>query len=326
MMQNLGAMEAFKQFLAVTAFCLLAGLGRAESYSMPAKNNDLIGTSITTKSRYEDTLLDIARANGLGYSEMRQANHGVDPWLPGEGTNVILPMQFILPPVERRGIVINLTEMRIYYFPEAKPNQSPIVITHPISIGRMDWTTPLGKTHVAMRIKDPAWYPPKSILEEHAANGKPLPNSVPPGPDNPLGAYALQLAIPGYLIHGTNKPWAIGMRTTHGCIRMLPEDIETFFQQVPVNTPVHIINMPIKLGWHDNELYLEVHPALNDDTDHQGKGMTRLVEQLITATRERHVKVNWGTIEAIYQRATGVPVKISMPDNQPAIEASPETP
>lgn len=308
-------METLKRTLTLTAL-MLASLSWAESYPMPAKSNDLIGTSTTVHSRYEDTLLDIARANNLGYFEIVHANKHVDPWLPGEDTEVLLPKQFILPNVTHHGIIINLAEMRLYYFPKTQVGHPPSVTTHPISIGRMDWTTPLGKTYVSMRIKDPAWYPPKSILEEHAENGQALPNSVPPGPDNPLGAYAMQLAIPGYLIHGTNKPWGIGMPTTHGCIRMYPEDIERLFQLASVNTPVHIVNLPIKVGWLNNELYLEVHPTLDEDIKNHQKGMTGLVEQLIAATHDRQIEMDWETIKDTYRRATGVPTKISVPPNQ----------
>ena len=305
------------RLVAVVCACLLSNAVSADTFVLPSKDVGLIGVSSTVQSRYEDTLIDIARGHDLGYMEIVNANSGVDPWLPGEGTEILLPKQFILPPVERYGIVINLPEMRIFYYPKPRVGETPVVVTHPISIGRMDWTTPLGKTHVAMKIKDPAWYPPKSIIQEHMKNGKQLPNSIPPGPDNPLGAYALQLAIPGYLIHGTNKPWGIGMRTTHGCIRMFPEDIKNFYDSVPKNTPVHIINRPIKVGWLDGLLYLEVHPTLDDDETNRQKGMTGLVEQLISVTRDRHVKVDWEAIEDTYQRASGVPVRISISANQP---------
>jgi len=302
------------RFAAIVCAYLLSRAVGANTFVLPSNDIDLVGTSSTVQSRYEDTLIDIARNHDLGYTEMVRANPGVDSWLPGEGTEILLPKQFILPSVERRGIVINLPEMRIFYYPKPSAGRAPVVMTHPISIGRMDWTTPLGQTHIISKIKNPDWYPPESIREEHAADGDALPLKVPSGPDNPLGVFAMQLSIPGYLIHGTNKPWGIGMRITHGCIRMLPEDIEPLYRQVPVNTPVRIINMPIKVGWLEGRLYLEVHSTLDDDETNQQKGMTRLVEQLITATRDRHVKVNWETIENTYRRATGVPIQISVPD------------
>lgn len=313
------------KLFALVSLLLLAQPTAADTFALPAEGSDLVGNTAVTQSRYEDTLLDIARVHSLGYQEIRQANPKVDPWLPGEGTDIVLPTSYILPPVERRGIIINLSEMRIYYFPAAKPGTAPVVTTYPVSIGRMDWRTPLGKTQVIMRIKDPAWYPPKSVLDEHAAKGKPLPNSVPPGPDNPLGAYALQLAIPGYLIHGTNKPWGIGMRTTHGCIRLRPEDIETLFQQVPVNTPVQIIDMPVKVGWSAGQLYLEVHPAL-EAPERVPDGFTAVVEALIAATGDRKIQLDWRTIEDTYQRATGIPTLVSVPQPQNTPEVKSEAP
>lgn len=301
--------------LAVVCFGLLAQVAGADTFVLPPDDVDLVGVTSTIRSRYEDTLVQIARDNDLGYAEIIRANPGVDPWLPGEGTEILLPTRFILPPVERRGIIINLPEMRIYYYPKPAAGETPMVITHPISIGRMDWTTPLGKSRVISKIKNPSWYPPESVREEHAADGDPLPRIVPPGPDNPLGAFAMRLSIPGYLIHGTNKPSGVGMRVTHGCIRMLPEDIETFFARVPVNTQVRIINMPSKIGWSMDTLYLEVHPVLDDDTENLDKNMTTVTEMLVAATREKQITVDWAAARDIYERAAGVPLQMSVPGN-----------
>jgi len=204
----------------------------------------------------------------------------------------------------------------MFYYPKPTADEAAIVITHPISIGRMDWTTPLGQTHIISKIKNPDWYPPESIREEHALNGEILLPKVPSGPDNPLGAFALQLSIPGYLIHGTNKPWGIGMRITHGCIRMLPEDIEPFFIQVPINTPVRIINMPSKVGWSKQRLYLEVHPAFEEDIVNLEKGMMGVVDAVIAVTRHRQIQVDWVVANDTYQRAAGIPLKISLPANK----------
>ena len=193
----------------------------------------------------------------------------VDPWLPGEGTKIVIPTQFVLPRAPNRGIVVNVAELRLYYFPAASSVApegtlagSRRVITHPISIGRMDWSTPLGTTSVTGKVANPSWTPPQSIRDEHAARNDILPRVVPAGPDNPLGKHALRLGLPGYLIHGTNKPSGVGMRVTHGCIRMFPEDIEALFKTVPAGTPVMIVNQPYKLGWTADGLYLEAHPPL----------------------------------------------------------------
>lgn len=205
----------------------------AQTFPRPAASDDLVGRVTVTTARHADTLSDIARAHQLGFDEIRRANPGVDPWLPGEGARVILPQQFILPSAPRRGLVVNLPEMRLYYYPPPAPDRAAEVVTLPISIGRMDWSTPLGETRVTDKLVNPAWYPPASIRAEHAADGNPLAREIPPGPDNPLGEFALMLGVPGYFIHGTNRGFGIGMRVTHGCIRLTPEDIRWLFERSP---------------------------------------------------------------------------------------------
>jgi L,D-transpeptidase ErfK/SrfK len=236
-------------FLYLAAIWLATGPVYAEVYELPPEGYDVIGTVSTITARYEDTLVDIARRHGLGYLDIVRANPGVNPWLPGEGTEIILPSRFVLPPGPRTGLVLNLAEYRMYYFPEAGEGKPAYVYTYPMSIGRMDWETPLGKTRIIAMAKNPAWYPPQSVRDEHAADGDPLPRVVPPGPANPLGTRALRLGLPGYLIHGTNRPAGVGMRVSHGCVRMFPEDIEFLFERIRVNTSVRIINVPVKIGW-----------------------------------------------------------------------------
>ena len=248
---------------AVTAICTLAcDPARAEIYELPPEGFDVIGAVATIVARHEDTLVDLARRHGLGYEDIVRANPEVNPWLPGAGTEIVLPTRYVLPPGPREGVILNLAEYRMYYYPEPGEGQTPVVMTYPISIGRMDWETPIGRTRIISKVRDPAWYPPKSVREEHAAEGRPLPNIVPPGPDNPLGRFAMRLDIPGYLIHGTNRPAGVGMRVTHGCIRMFPEDIEHLFEKIDVRTPVRIIYEPVKIGWFGDELVMEVHPVL----------------------------------------------------------------
>lgn len=248
---------------AVAAICALAcDPARAEIYELPPEGFDVIGAVSTIVARHEDTLVDIARRHGLGYEDIVRANPEINPWLPGAGTEIVLPTRYVLPPGPREGVILNLAEYRMYYYPKPGKGETPVVMTYPISIGRMDWETPLGRTRIISKVRDPAWYPPKSVREEHAAEGRPLPNIVPPGPDNPLGRFAMRLDIPGYLIHGTNRPAGVGMRVTHGCIRMFPEDIEHVFERIDVRTPVRIINEPVKIGWFGDELVMEVHPVL----------------------------------------------------------------
>ena len=241
-----------------------------------AKGQDVIGETQVIFARHENTFSAIGRQYNLGYEEMRSANPGVDQWLPGEGTAIYLPTQSILPEAPREGIVVNVPAMRLYYFSteragtteKAAQQGAPAVLTvssHPIGIGVEGWATPFGEAKVTQKVKDPIWYVPSSIRKEHAERGDPLPSVVPPGPDNPLGAYALTLSLPSYLIHGTNKPAGVGMRSSHGCIRLYPEDIEALFSRVARGTAVRIVNQPVLAGWRDGQLYLEVHPPLAEE-------------------------------------------------------------
>ena len=246
---------------AVLGFGLLRSAA-AEVFELPPPGQDVIGALTTVQARHDDTLLDIARRHGLGYEDIVRANPDVDTWLPGEGTDVVLPTRYVLPPGPRHGVILNLAEYRLYYFPEPAAGEPAVVMTYPISIGRMDWATPLGRTSVVAKARNPSWYVPDSIRAEHAEAGDPLPRIVPPGPDNPLGKHAMRLGLPGYLIHGTNRPAGVGMRVTHGCIRMFPEDIGFLFEKLPLKTPVRIINEPVKVGWAGEELFVEVHRTL----------------------------------------------------------------
>ena len=284
----------------------------AAMFELSSPDVDVVGATGSIHTQVEDTLVDVARRQNVGYQEIVLANPDVDPWVPGAGTKVLLPTRFILPPGPREGLVINLPEYRLYYYPKPKPGEKQIVVTHPISIGRMDWATPLGKTRVVTKVTNPVWYPPESIRREHAEDGRPLKAAVPPGPDNPLGNFAIRLGIPGYLIHGTNKPAGVGMRVTHGCIRMFPEDIEALFALVPVDAPVRIINQPVKVGWSGDLLLLEVHPPLEGDEERTGKAMTLITEALVDATKDRRVPVDWDKALTAYQIPRGIPELFSI--------------
>lgn len=275
------------------------------------QGEDVVGSLRAVTAWHEDTLLDVARRYGLGYEEMLLVNRRVDAWLPGEGTPILLPTQFVLPDAPRQGIVLNLAEMRMYYYPKPKRGEPAQVIVHPISIGREGWGTPLGRTQIVAKVVDPAWYPPASIRAEHAANGDPLPEVVPAGPDNPLGRFALRLGFSGYLIHGTNKPYGLGMRVSHGCIRMYPEDIEELFAMVPKGTPVQIVNQPQKAGWKDGVLYLESHPPLDEDVSAVAANSTTLVQAVMAATRGKDVSVDWDKTQVVAEQSLGIPVPIS---------------
>ncbi|MBT8084429.1 MAG: L,D-transpeptidase family protein [Woeseia sp.] len=272
------------------------------------------------------------------------ANPDVDVWLPGAGTKVLLPTRYVLPSGPRQGVVLNLAEYRMYYYPPASGAARPVVMTFPISIGRMDWETPLGITRVVAKARNPAWYPPASVRAEHEADGRPLPSIVPPGPDNPLGNFAMRLGLPGYLIHGTNRPAGVGMRVTHGCIRMFPEDIEYLFEQLSLDTPVRIINEPLKVGWDGEELVLEVHRVLSTappqdtvladladpvsvgtpvadsvdlETDSTAQSsvqsahtLTELTAQFVAVTKVRQGAIDWALAERELATPNGIPLTI----------------
>jgi len=289
----------------------LAPWAQSATFDMPTGEFDLVGYELEIEADFEDTLLDIARRRGIGQEEIVNANPDVDRWLPGAGTLVTIPSRYILPDAPRKGLVLNLPEMRIYYFPEPAKGEPARVQTYPVSIGRMDWNTPLGEARITEKKKDPPWYPPQSVREEHAREGDPLPRVVPPGPDNPLGRYAMRLAIPSYLIHGTNKAFGVGMRVSHGCIRMLPEDIEYLFPQVPVGTPVQIINQPVKAGWYGGELFVEVHPPLEEydmDMAELDEELTRVLDAVLA---KRFAQLDEAAVADVLARRSGLPEVVS---------------
>ncbi|MCH4809756.1 L,D-transpeptidase family protein [Vreelandella neptunia] len=295
---------------------LLASSAVADSNELPKghfplpEQGNMVGEVYTVTASEEDTLMDIARAHNVGYEEIRMANPDTSLWVPGEGTEVTIPGQFILPDEARTGIVINVAELRLYYYPEVEAGETPRVETYPIGIGRDAYNTPLGITETTMRLENPAWYPPESIRREAAERGDPAPAVVPPGADNPLGQYAILLDIPGYLIHGTNQPDGIGMRASRGCIRMHPEDIESVFWRVPVGTQVNIIDSPIKVGWSEGGAnYIQAFTA----TDEQVFGMDTLLN--VVGLIEQHnggnaSSVDYEQVREVLEQANGQIVPI----------------
>jgi L,D-transpeptidase ErfK/SrfK len=286
----------------------------ATQYELVDGAPPVYGADQYVKAAYEDTLLDIARRYSVGYEEIRRANPKLDLWIPGAGADVLVPGRRILPPGPREGIVVNLPEHRLYYYPRAKKHEKPVVITFPVSVGKMDWRTPLGQTQIITKLAQPSWHPPPSVLKEHAENGDPLPKVVPPGPDNPLGEYAMRLAIhPGdYLIHGTNNPQAVGMAVTHGCIRLYPEDIEALFKMVPVGTKVWLINEPVKVAFVDGELLLEAHPQIDAEGQPMEPDLDLLSLKLDHALGSTTAAINWDLARETLQSALGMPTLVGL--------------
>lgn len=311
---------------ALVAGAMLAGLAVGNDRAAETlldRDDGLMGAERTVATQYEDTLIDLAAAHGVGYRAIRRANPGVDPWLPGEGTPVRIPRRHLLPDAPREGIVLNLPEMRLYHFAPVPGEPDKLqVSTYPVGIGRQDWNTPLGKSRIEQRLEEPAWYPPESLRREAASRGEPLAAEIPPGPDNPLGDYALLLDISGYLIHGTNRPYGIGMRVSHGCVRLHPEDMARLFPRVQQGTPVRIIDQPYKAGVHDGVLYVEVHPPLEEAASEAQReipnNLTPLAGAVLRAARVAGggmlEAVDWNRVESAFHAAKGVPVAVTPAD------------
>jgi L,D-transpeptidase ErfK/SrfK len=292
---------------------------RATLYTLATRDDAVVGQDKSVVTVYEDTLYDLARKFSLGSEELIRVNPGVDPWLPGAGKTLVVPDRHILPPGPREGIVVNLPEHRLYYYPKPKRGGPIEVITYPVSIGKMDWRTPLGLTHVIQKQKNPVWYPPESVRKEHAEAGDPLPPSVPSGPDNPLGLFAMRLAAGNgtYLIHGTNNPIAVGLAVTHGCIRMYPDDVAALFPQIAVGTPVRLINEPIKVAWVDGELLLEAHPPVDAQGQSFEPDIDQFAEMLRAAVGDTTVAIHWDYAREVLQKADGVIATVALAADDP---------
>jgi L,D-transpeptidase ErfK/SrfK len=261
------------------------------------------------RAAYEDTLLEVARRHHLGYVEIVAANPGTDPWLPGDGTNVVLPTVHLLPDAEPEGIVVNLADMRLYLF--EKPGAPPR--SYPIGIGREGLTTPLGATTVVRKAKEPTWRPTERMREEDPT----LEAVVPPGPDNPMGSRALYLGWPTYAIHGTNKPYGVGRRLSSGCVRMYPEDVEELYELVEIGTKVMVVDQPVKLGWIEGDLFIEAHPnqQQSDQLELTGTFESELpnivVDQVIAAAGEQTHRLDWSRVRTAVLERRGYPIRVT---------------
>jgi len=284
---------------------------RSDRFVLPDDDTDVVGKVQYVVARDEDTLPDFARRYGLGHDEIVAANPGVDPWLPGAGTRVVLPTRFVLPDAPREGVVLNLATLRLFYFPPAADGEPRVVVTHPVGIGREGWRTPLGRMRITEKIENPTWRPPASVRREHAKNGDPLPAVVKAGPDNPLGAHAMRLSRPSYLLHGTNKPYGVGMRVSHGCVRLYPEDIAQLFGEVPVGTDVRIVNQPYLAGWQDGELYLEAHAPLSEDARRWKDSLKPMEQAVLAASGDEPAAVDWERAREVAREGRGIPVPVT---------------
>lgn len=270
-----------------------------------ARGDDVIGRLASIKLEKGDTLPDIARHFGLGINAISAANPGVDVWVPESGERIMLPLSFVLPDAPRKGIVVNLATMRLF---EYKGNSnSPAVSTYPIGVGTKERPTPMGQMHVERKAARPTWHVPASIAEDHRKKGDPLPTEIAPGPENPLGEYALYLSKSSYLIHGTNKPASIGLNATNGCLRLYPENIKMLYKETPVNTPVLIVNQPYLIGQSNGVLYLEAHSPLEESGSIE---LEKIYAKLRDIEKKSARTLNWKKVKEVQSDARGIPVPI----------------
>jgi L,D-transpeptidase ErfK/SrfK len=297
---------------ALIAALLVPAAAGAESpagVALARAGGDVIGELKVYQADKDDIFPEIARRFDLGYVELVAANPGIDPWVPGDKTKLLLPSAHLLPDAPREGIVINLAEQRLYYFPPS----GATVASFPLGIGRQGWETPLGETRIVRKREHPSWIPPASIRAERPD----LPAVVPPGPWNPLGEHALNLGWKSFVIHGTNKPDGIGRRVSHGCIRLYPEDIAWLFERVEVNTRVTVVDQPVKVGWSRGELYLEAHPSQSQSDELEASGdltpaaVPELQWRVLRAAGDHAARLDWPLINKVVHERRGIPVRVT---------------
>lgn len=293
----------------------------ALTFNVPTNGDNVVGHMQWTQAQPGDNFSSIARRHDVGYYELVEANPGISPSNPLPGTIIVVPTRFILPPVSRTGLVVNLAELRIYYYPP----KSGKVITYPIGIGREGWDTPVGLMSIIEKTVNPTWNVPESIRADRAKDGIILPKSVPPGPDNPLGGYRMRLSKPTFLIHGTNDYRGVGRRSSSGCIRMYPEDVESLFSHIKVGIPVNVINLTYKAGWLDDKLYLEAHVPLQEQQKDGAVDLEAMRKVVEAATRAKVGKLNWNTAERIATVENGVPQVIGYAESMLVSQDAPLT-
>jgi L,D-transpeptidase ErfK/SrfK len=287
------------------------------TFTLTDPDDDVVGEVQIVHAAKEDTLPDIARRFNVGYEEIVRANPGVDPWIPGADRAIVVPTRFVLPDAPREGIVINVAAMRLYYFPAHKKGEPQVVYTYPIGIGKVGWSTPMGATKVMMHVKDPVWRPSEGLRKDHFNDsGEKLPAVVGPGPDNPLGKFEMKLGWPSYLIHGTNKPYGIGLRSSHGCMRLYPEDIDKLYHMVPDGMQVRVVNQPFLFGWKGDQVYLQAYTVLEDDARDwnraQQKMLTRgLAQHVQKELKDSGMQIDWDAVKAIAHEPRGIPVPVT---------------
>jgi L,D-transpeptidase ErfK/SrfK len=291
---------------------IIPALPAADAFNMfdLKEGRTVYGEMKTVKAERKQTLLDIAKDYNLGYNQIAAANPRIDPWVPFEGASVIVPTVFVLPKIRPPfGIVVNLAEMRLYHFMFAKEGKSRFW-TCPVGVGKEGYSTKLSVYTVLSKAKDPIWVVPPSVLKEDPE----LPQRVLPGPENPLGKYILRFSRLSYGIHGTNRPWGVGRRVSHGCIRLYSEDIASLFPLVPVGTLVHIIYEPIKVGWAEDKCWLQVYQDYENNIDDP----LSVVLSGISACEQviGPLEVDFKKIQKAIKEQSGIPVPVAQADRE----------
>lgn len=291
--------------LGFAIFGLLCTNISAKSFDLPTNGGNVVGNIKKVdpnQLRADDNFLTLSERYGIGFHELEEANPNASPWTPNYD-DIIIPDKYVLPSV-RKGIVINLPELRLYYFPEGTNK----VYTFPVGIGKKDWTTPTIKTNVTHKMVNPTWNVPKSIKQEYAERGDTIADSIPAGPDNPLGKYAMRLGSGSYLLHGSNKKIGVGLRVSHGCIRLFNPDIKQLFDMVPIGTEVTIVNEPYKIGTDGDQIYLEAHKPLSEDKDNFVYSKSLIKEQLYKLGYSYNI--DWNATQYIANDFRGIPAPI----------------
>ena len=302
------------RLLVLLALFGLSATACCATFTLPADGSTVVGEIRRIVPAPENTLLDIARYFDIGYEEMVLANPEVSVWTPGKFTQVVVPLQFILPPGPWQGIVVNIPQRRLYFFPPAGKGQARKVITYPVSVAREGWFTPLGNTRVTAKYRDPAWFVPQSIKNERLRDGEvELPEYFPPGPDNPMGMHAIATGFKAIFIHGTNRPWGVGRRTSHGCLHLYPEDAMELFSLVRRGTPVRIIDEPFLVGYERGRWVMASYPLVQEYPNRRSS-FTRAFEKVAATLSAKsappHGDVAWDRVQRLVDGPMVVPLAI----------------
>lgn len=290
------------RYLAAVAALLTAGQAWATVYTMPSANQSLVGDLQYTVAAADDTAAKLGQRYDIGFGAIQSANPHIDVVKEMTyGTQLQIPTQHLLPNHPREGIVVNLPEMRMYYYLNGK------VLTYPVGIGKIGKTIPITKTTITRKVKDPVWIPPQDIREFNLEQGIVLPRIMPAGPDNPLGPYAIYMGIPTYLIHSTIFPESVGKRASFGCLRMFESDIQEFFPSINKGIPVVIVNEPTKVGWENSHLFVETHQPLEEHNGAYDATLPGMVHIVANATDDSDALVDWQLLYYLAQERDGIP-------------------